>query len=156
MQGQDFVKASDLWTFSNWIALKRCNCMSWKKSSVSFPSHKEKLLSLEMWSSMFCHLEEGWHVEAVWGKGVLLFCSILPILMETPLWGLPASRVRKRDKANANSDPKNVSHGLAENVCPQTPALLPLTYFLFSHEEHETTYYTRYFIAFASDIFSVW
>lgn len=76
--------------------------------------------------------------------------------METPLWGLPASRVRKRDKANANSDPKNVSHGLAENVCPQTPALLPLTYLLFSHEEHETTYYTRYFIAFASDIFSVW
>lgn len=32
-----------------------------------------------------------------------------------------------------------------------------LTYFLlFGHEEQETMYYTHYFIAFVSGIFSVW
>lgn len=51
---------------------------------------------------------------------------------------------------------KNVLHSLPESVCPQTPALLPLTCFLFGHEGHETTYFTSYFIAFVSDIFSVW
>lgn len=64
--------------------------------------------------------------------------------------------VRKTDKDSANSGQKKM-YCLTESVCPQTPTLLLLTYFLlFGYEEQETMYQTHYFIVFVSGIFSVW
>lgn len=110
---------------------------------MSFPSHEQKFLSVEIQHKVVYSITGGkYNVLRQWGESS---CAVLSVAF------YPSSRKHLYEGS--------LVPGLGKDIRPvqRVSALLPLTYFLCSHEEvRDRTYYTRYFIAFAGDIFSVW
>lgn len=129
--------------------------MCWKNSAVSFTSHKQKLLLVEIQHKAVYSITGGeYNLLRQWGESS---CALLSVAFYPSSWkhlyeGCLAPGLGKEIRPVQSGRNKGTTQ-----CCRKCLLCYHLaTSFSVMKKVRDRTYYTLYFIAFASDIFSVW